>query len=48
MIPMLTTVAVAATRIPAFGKIDDAIEQKFKDSTATIRKTTTSGLATKP
>lgn len=48
MIPMLTTVDIAVTRIPAFGKIDDAIEQKFKDSTATIRKTTTSGLATKP
>jgi hypothetical protein len=47
MVPMLSTVDVSMTRIPAFGDIDPAIEAVFQNSTATVRKTVTGGLGTK-
>lgn len=47
MIPMLSTVDVSVTRIPAFGEIDPAVEAAFQNATATVRKTIQGGLTTK-
>ena len=40
MVPMLTTVDIAATRIPTFGAVDPAVEKSFADLNAKYRKTT--------